>query len=108
MKKFVFRDEITNNKYTIPILDGPAMDEESFFQTGFYEDKIVPEIEKRELETTFGIHDFATQGDDELFGFTTYEITEQEKWDELLNIWREILVFLGYQIRGTIQETEVD
>jgi hypothetical protein len=105
MKKFVFRDQLTGMKYIIPLLDGPVMDSNQLLDS-FYYNRIMPEIESRNLEIKYGIHDFNTESDDELFGFTSYEIETPEAWKELMLIWRDILVLLGYKIGETIKIQE--
>jgi hypothetical protein len=95
MKQFVFRDEITGKKYVIPIISGPDIDEDFFY------DKVIPEIEKRKLESRYGIHDYNTAGEDEVLGFTTYEVGQgytEGGWDGLMGEWKEILVRLGFEV----------
>lgn len=103
--KFVFRDQLTKTRYVIPLLDGPIMDQMEFFDSDLFDEKILPEIEKRGLEIKFGVHDVLSFKD-ELLGFTTYEIEETEKWDELLAIWSEIFISLGYKVGAVIKEKE--
>ncbi len=66
-------------------------------------DAIYNELNSRDLETVYGIHDWSTsERDDEVIediGFTTYEV-DKEKVAKLLEIWKEILTNVGIKIVG--------
>lgn len=89
---FVFRNEMTNEKWVIPIFSYPGDIDDLI-------EKACVECEKRNLEgnpeqNSYGVHDFYTSGEYELIGFTSYEI-ENEKYPELMDIWKSILIELG-------------
>jgi hypothetical protein len=69
--------------------DGEVMEE-------FWYDKLQPEQDRRQLEEIYGIHDIS--GDDTCFwGFTSYEI-EDDKFPELMEIWKDIFKSFGYEV----------
>jgi hypothetical protein len=66
-------------------------------------DAIYHELNYRDLESRFGVHDWSTSEQDdgtiEDIGFTTYEVDKKEV-AELLEIWKEILTNVGIKIVG--------
>jgi hypothetical protein len=100
---FVFVDEVTHQKYSIELLSPPPgiTFEEIIKYNDFFDDIIIPQIEKHDLETRFGVHYFSAQFQHEIIGFTTYEV-EEDKWDELMNIWLTILHEVGFKTGGEI------
>lgn len=97
---FVFRNELTNEKWIIPILsylgDSPPL----AFGDPRLDDLIEQaciECEKRKLEYDYGVHDYETSGEYELIGFTSYAI-DNDKYSELIEIWKFILIQLGFEV----------
>lgn len=102
VKNFVFRFDLTKRNYDftitkiIEILAGPLIsDPKEDYE--YVIEKIYQELENRQLESKYGVHDYFTNGEQELIGFNTYEV-EQAKIDELMKIWREILVKVGFTL----------
>jgi len=96
MKPFIFFDENKQITHCLEIL-GPShllkeMEDDEFED---FLDKIFKEINNRNLETKYGVHDVSFKPLTELLGFSSYEVT---KWKTLMKIWREILISFGLEI----------
>ena len=92
---FVFRNELTNEKWIIPIFSYPGDIEDLIEQA-------LEECEKRNLEgnieeNSYGVHDYYTSGEYELIGFTSSEV-DNDKYPELIEIWKSILIQLGFEV----------
>ena len=98
MKLFRFHDENTRKNHFIQLL-GPKKLLKEFEEDfdSFYTEKICPEMNKRFLETKYGIHDVSFDSGKVLLGFTTYEV-KKENWKPLMTIWAEIFKSLGVEI----------
>lgn len=96
MKPFIFFDENKQITHCLEIL-GPAhlLKEIEDDEYEDFWDKIQKEINSRNLETKYGVHDISFSSNTALCGFTSYEIT---KWKTLMKIWREILTSLGIEV----------
>lgn len=127
---FVFRDENTNILRKIELLKyvgDYSLDvlSEEYIKSGrnnnkkimaYYEEKITEnlykEIEERDLEGKFGVHDYCTTNDENfseihLIGYTSYEIRGKKKWEKLMNIWKDILKKYKFEINETIIEEKI-
>jgi len=82
--EFCFDDGVF--RYVLPI-EGFNTDDDEIFET------IQNEIDNRELEEKFGVHDFSTAYNtkyEEVVGYTTYEVPKV-KIEDLLKEWYDIL-----------------
>ena len=97
---FVFRNELTNEKWIIPILSYLGDSTPLAFGDPRLDDLIEQaciECDKRNLELDYGVHDYETSGEYELIGFTSYAI-DNDKYSELIEIWKSILIQLGFEV----------
>lgn len=63
-----------------------------------FDNILQPEMERRELETKFGVHDVSFGMETlTLWGFTTYEV-ESKQWFTLMLEWRQILQLAGFEV----------
>lgn len=53
------------------------------------------EIFRDDTESDYGVHDFSTTGDEELVGFSSYEV-EPSKTDKVINDWRQFFTGQGF------------
>jgi len=85
----------------IPIYDGPSMDSRS---SRFDEiiDKIQEQLDYKRLEYDYGVHDISFNSKDDLWGYTTYEVTA-DKIVSLMNIWHDIWESWGYKVGQPIK-----
>jgi len=70
-------------------------------------ENIQNELDERNLESIFGVHDVTGSEDDDgnpEWGYCTYEV-EESKIQELLNIWKEIWNKFGVKT-GEIEEIQ--
>jgi len=56
-----------------------------------------------DIEGDYGVHDFVTTGDDQLFGYDTYEV-EPKRINSVMNKWREFFINKGYNCDPIFQE----
>jgi hypothetical protein len=82
------------------------------YNTDVHLDAIYDELNSRDLETTYGIHDWSTTGGRadgaiEDIGFTTYEVAPKEV-GALLIIWQDILTNAGIKITGPWEITKYE
>jgi len=75
------------------LLNKPAEDIDEIFDT-----ILQPEMERRELETKYGIHDVSFGTDSlTLWGFTTYEV-DRKQWPALMLEWQKIWELAGFEV----------
>jgi len=98
IKYFVFTNE-GKGQYRIPLLDGPCLTADNDIYDEVL-DHLCEEINTRKLEHIFGVHDFSTCGEEELIGYSSYEVADED-WERLIGIWRLILHDLGYALGET-------
>jgi hypothetical protein len=96
MKHFIFFDENKQITHCLEVL-GPShlLKEMEENVDDIFWDKIREEIDMRDLETKYGVHDVSYRASTELLGFSSYEVT---KWKTLMKIWREILTSFGLEV----------
>ncbi len=106
---FIFQDcyrETFSLTYVLPLLNAEQIDPmgadiDHLNPSEVIMDKIQYEIDYRELESKFGVHDWSTGSIGEYIGYTTYEVSTKKKFEKLIAIWVEILTGMGFQV-GTV------
>lgn len=90
---FGFRDENTNIRHLLPI----TCSEKEF------DDWVINDYSEAGsfvamAETEYGVHDGNSymSSEREVYGFSSYEVEEEEKIKELLSKWKEKLIELGW------------
>ena len=95
MKYFRFHDEEQEKSHYLE-LSGLEVGEQEM--DNLFYSVIRPEMENRNLEERYGVHDVSFNGvADTIWGFTTYEV-EYDKWFELMQEWRQILTLAGFNV----------
>lgn len=53
----------------------------------------------------YGVHDFVTTGDEEIIGFSSYEVGA-DKYEEVMQKWRDFFVAEGYNCGPVVLVSE--
>ena len=51
----------------------------------------------------YGVHDFSTEGDDQLFGYNTYEV-KPKNISSVMDRWRNYFIGLGYECGSLVKK----
>jgi len=104
VEKFRFEFDIDNATHTcrIELVSGPCIEDGvrgwNHPDYGDLCEKLDKEIKDRRLEHVFGVHDFSADESDNLIGYDTYEVDTLKRAEELVAIWKEILVAAGFKL----------
>jgi hypothetical protein len=97
IRYFRFHEEGQDRSHYLELL-GPdfLLDLTSYKFQDLYEEKIYPELERRDLEGKYGVHDVSfANNTSTLWGYSTYEV---EDWENLMQEWREIWILAGFHV----------
>lgn len=107
MRYFRFHDEELEKSHYLELLgpqellDLPAEDVDDLFYN-----VLQPEMERRDLESKFGIHDVSFGNETLTFwGFTTYEV-DSKMWPDLMMEWRAIWTQAGFEVGSYFSKSE--
>jgi hypothetical protein len=110
MKLFRIYDQNTETAHYLELIGPPnLLKQYSKIEEAddLFSSMIQPEIIDRLLESAYGVHDVSFDAGKVLWGFTTDGI-EMDRWNDLMEEWREIWENAGFYVGNYFKKKERD